>query len=67
MHQDLIMRSLVAGVISVAIALLGTVIANFIVGTTDLGWALIAVTFAAFISGFASYYAGWTRRTDVLS
>jgi chromate transport protein ChrA len=43
-----------AAVISVIIAVVFTFLASLIIPTDDLTWALIAVTFAAFFSGFFS-------------
>ncbi|WP_456272403.1 hypothetical protein [Bacillus sp. AK031] len=43
-----------AAVISVIIAVVFTFLASLIIPTDDLTWALIAVAFAAFFSGFFS-------------
>lgn len=43
-----------AGIISVIISMAFTFLASLIFPTTDLSWAIIAVTMASFFSGFFS-------------
>lgn len=57
--QSLFTRSVIAGIVSVVISLTVTYLAGLVIDTTDLEWALIAVAIATFLSGFASYYAGF--------
>ncbi|QKQ98485.1 hypothetical protein GKQ38_03080 [Candidatus Nanohaloarchaea archaeon] len=48
----------ISGLISLVISLVATYAASFAVPTQDLIWALYAVGFASFLSGFfGSYYA----------
>ena len=58
MEPDELEGEFASGVINLAISLVLTYGASIVYPTADLQWALIAVGFASFFSGFfGSYYA----------
>jgi ABC-type antimicrobial peptide transport system permease subunit len=58
MNNEMMTRSLIAGVVTLVVGIVVTFMVNVAFPTTNLVWSMIAVGFASFFSGFAGYYFG---------